>query len=213
MAGNIPTLAQLSQFDVNRPDQQEAVAASLYDSVAYAQAGQTQLQFFQIPKGQLSKTNADTNMTVAGMLPAPQSFLIQTVELYFFAGAVITATGATATGNYTNDVHLFYKSLAFLDLTIGSKSYLTEAPLQKFPPRCGLTGWAALSDSTTAGANQRTVINYAANAGPVYEMNPPILLTPTQNFNLSLNWPAAVALSVAGTVFAQFSGVLYRNSQ
>jgi hypothetical protein len=107
----IPSLAELAQYNVNRPNQVEAIRSSLYDTQAYAAAGQTQLQFFQVPKGQSSKTFADTNMTSAGQLASPQSFLIETVELYFIPGVlpgvVGTANTASAT-NFMNDVSKFY---------------------------------------------------------------------------------------------------------
>ncbi len=208
----IPSLAELSQFNVNRPDQVEAIKASLYDSQAYAQAGQTQLSFFQTPKGGSSgKTLADTNMTAAGSLPAPQSFLVRSIEIYFFALNTVSATGAIVAANW-NDEYTFRKS-GWLELFIGSKPYLDEAPLIKFPPRTGLGGVGAVSDTTTAAASRVTKIDYATGVGEVYEMVPPILLVPTQNFELTLNWPAAVAITVAARVVVSMQGILYRNSQ
>lgn len=211
--GVIPDLTQLQQYNVNRPDQVEAVRSSLYDTLAYAQAGQTQLSFFQLPKGQAGKTLADTNMTNAGSLPSPQSFLIETIELYFYPNGAPGSFGAQVAPNFLNDVYTFYKKGGWLELFIGSKAYLDEAPLQKFPPRCGLSGFAAASDNTTTGAAMQTLVDYASAGGPIYELDPPILLVPTQNFIVTLNWPALVPLVAAGTVVCQLGGVLYRNSQ
>lgn len=207
----IPTLQDLQQFNVNRPDQVEVVAASLYDFQAYAQAGQTSLNFFQIPKGQSSKTFADTNMTLAGSLPAPISFLVQTIEIYYFPLNAISATGAIVASNWL-DTYAVGKS-GWLELFIGSKPYLDEAPLMKFPPRCGLTGTAALADTTSAAASRVTIVDYASFAGPVYELASPILLVPTQNFQVTLNWPTAVATTVAGRIGVNLGGLMYRNSQ
>ncbi len=213
---NIPlTLQELQQYNVNRPGMVEANRASLYDTLAYAQAGQTQLQFFQTPKGQNGKTFADTNMTIAGSLPAPQSFLIETVELYFYPNALPSIESAANTPivtNFINDTYKFWKQGSWLELYIGSKAYLDEAPIQKFPPRCGLSGFAGYSDAASTALTS-TQTGYASNGGPVYELDPPILLVPTQNFNITLNWPTAVALSAAGTVACQLGGILYRNSQ
>lgn len=209
--GNIPSLQELAQYNVNRPDQIEVTRQSLYDFQAYAQAGQTQLLFFQIPKGQSSKTLADTNMEAAGSLPAPKSFLIESIEIYFFPLNAISATGAIVAENW-NDSYDVFKS-GWLELFIGSKPYLDEAPLGKFPPRSGITGAFALSDTSTAGASRVTVIDYASWGGPVYMMAPPILLVPTQNFQVSVNWPTAVAISVAGRMGVNLGGILYRNSQ
>lgn len=207
----IPSLQELQQYNVNRPDQIEATKSSLYDFQTYAQAGQTQLQFFQVPRGQSSKTLADTNMTVAGMLPAPQSFLIQRIEIYFFPLNTVSATGAIVAANW-NDSYAVAKS-GWLELFIGSKPYLDEAPLLKFPPSTGLTGNGAVSDTTTAAASRVTVIDYASFGGEPYEMNPPILLVPNQNFTVTLNWPSAVAVTVAARIGINMRGILYRNSQ
>lgn len=211
----IPSLSDLQQYNVNRPDQVEAIRSSLYDTLAYAQAGQTQLQFFQNPKGQNGKTIADTNMTSAGTLSSPQSFLVETIELYFFPTAVpsnLSAANTPALSAFIDDTYKFYKQGGALDFFIGSKSYLIEAPLLKFPPRCGLSGFTSSSDAASTGTAS-TSTGYASAGGPVYELNPPILLVPTQNFVVSLNWPTAVALSAAGTVMCQLGGILYRNSQ
>lgn len=211
----IPSLQQLQQYNVNRPDQIEAIRSSLYDTLAYAQAGQTQLQFFQTPKGQSGKTLADTNMTLAGSLASPQSFLIETIELYFYPGMTpgnLSAANTPIAPTYLNDVYKFYKHGGWLELFIGSKAYLDEAPLQKFPPRCGLSGFSSSSDAASTSTSS-TLVNYASAGGPVYELDPPILLVPTQNFVVTLNWPSAVALSAAGTVVCQMGGILYRNSQ
>ena len=208
----IPSLDELQQFSVNRPGQVEVVRSSLYDFQTYAQAGQTQLQFFQVPKGQSSKTFADTNMTVAGVLPAPQSFLIETVEIYFFPAGDPSSYGTGAAVENINDVYDVAKS-GWLELFIGSKPYLDEAPLLKFPPAVGLTGFAALSDASTSSAAQRSAVSYASFGGPVYKMQPNILLTPSQNFIVTLNWPTAVAISAAARIGVNLGGVLYRNSQ
>lgn len=211
----IPSLAELAQYNVNRPDQVEAIKSSLYDTVAYPTAGQTQLQFFQVPKGQSSKTFADTNMTNAGMLPAPQSFLVQSIELIFLpAEASIAGNGAlTTSDDFILDVYSFAKA-GWLEFFIGSKPYLDEAPLIKFPPKNGLSGWAALAQNTSTAATAAvSFVSYASVGGPVYELNPPILLVPTQNFVVTLNWPSAVTLVNAARVVCNLGGILYRNSQ
>lgn len=211
----IPSLTELQQYNVNRPNQVEAIRSSLYDTLQYAQAGQTQLQFFQVPKGQSSKTFAETNMTAAGSLPSPQSFLIETIEIYFRPGELpgnLSAANTPIIPTFLNDVYEFYTVAAWLELFIGSKAYLDEAPLLKFPPRCGLSGFAASSDAAST-ATSSTMVNYASAAGPIYELDPPILLVPTQNFNVTLNWPTANGLTANALVTVQLGGILYRNSQ
>lgn len=208
----IPSIGELQAYNVNRPGDIEAIKSSLYDFQTYAQAGQTQLQFFQVPKGQSSKTLADTNMTTAGSLPSPQSFLIQAIEIYFFPAGDPAQFGTPASIENINDVYDVAKS-GWLELFIGSKPYLDEAPLLKFPPQCGLTGWAALTDASTPTNLGQSRLSYASFGGPIYALIPPILLVPTQNFVVTLNWPTAVALSAAARIGINMQGILYRNSQ
>lgn len=214
MRSPIPSLAELQQYNVNRPNQVEAIRSSLYDTLTYAQAGQTSLQFFQVPKSG-TKTFAQTNMTAAGSLPSPQSFLVETIEIYVRPGSlpgVLTAASTPVIPSFLNDIYEFYTVAGWLELFIGSKAYLDEAPLIKFPPKCGLSGFSSSSDAAST-ATSSTLVNYASAAGPIYELDPPILLVPTQNFSVTLNWPTANAITADALVTVQLGGILYRNSQ
>ena len=231
----IPSLDQLSQFKVNRAGV-EGIRQSLYDFLLYPTAGQTQFNFFATPQGQgvtsavgatagLAKTIQDTNMTVAGMLPAGQSFLINSIEVPFFAGSVSTANtftlaqpaqwaavSAAALAMQINDVNIFYQA-GSLRLFIGSKVYLEEAPLLRFPPKTQLTfDAAATTNSATTAA---TVVASGKISGRPYILEPAVLLENNQNFNISLNYPAAVATPSGfnARVGCILDGYLYRNSQ
>lgn len=221
MAGNnraisIQTPGDLSKYRVNRPGQLEVIRQTLYDFQAYAQAGQTQLSFFQVPIGQgaVPKTKADTDMTLAGQLPAGQQFLVQSMEVYFFPGTILPGVGPVANliDGFVNDVWAIYKG-GYLEFTVGSKVYLTEAPIGRFPPKTRLDGWASENGNTTAGAALYTRTSYAVPAGRPYPIDPYILLESTQNFNVQLNWPAAVAVTNIGRIGVVLDGLLIRNSQ
>ncbi len=210
MGRPIPSLQELQQYNVNRPDQVEVVRQSLWDTQTYVDNSTTQLQFFQVPKGQASKTFADTNMEAAGALPAPKSFLIETIELYVFPTNALGAdsTSTSALKNWQDMYDLM--QVGWLELFIGSKAYLDEGPLMKFPPRSGLTGVAFANDTT---ANTGTRVDYVSMGGPVYELQPEILLVPTQNFVVTLNWAVAVNLTANVKIVCNLGGILYRNSQ
>lgn len=206
----IPTLAELQQFNVNRPDAIEAVRQGLWDTQTYVSGTTTALQFFQVPKGQSSKTMADTNMEAAGALPAPKSFLIETIELYCFPKTALGAdnTSIKVLQNWQDLYDLL--QVGWLELFIGSKAYLDEGPLMKFPPRSGLTGVAFANDST---ANTGTRVDYVSVGGPIYQLDPNILLVPTQNFVVTLNWATAKTLNANVNIVCNLGGILYRNSQ
>ena len=101
----------------------------------------------------------------------------------------------------------------YLDLFIGSKSYLTEAPLGRFPASTGMRLDSAMTGTFVAPNMAKS--EYAQSTGLIYRVQPEILLEPTQNFNVSLNWKAAVALpsGIAGRVGVVMRGIMYRNSQ
>ena len=210
--------ANWPQFKVNRPGSMEIISQYLYDSASYIGAGQTSLIFFQVPIGQSAKTLADTNMETAGSMPQPKVFLCDTIELLFFpsygvATAVSQGPVADAPANFWNDVYSF-ATHGWLDFFIGSKFYLRDGPLAKFPPRQRLGGAAALTSTMTAGAATATHIDYASVAGMAYDITP-VALEPNQNFNITLNWPVAVALpsTVAARIVVSLGGQLIRNSQ
>lgn len=212
------------KYRVNRSQEYEVTRQSLYDAQTYAAAGQTSLTFFQTPIGQGGKTIADTNLELAGQLPAPKYFLVESVEILFFPGddpVTVSNTAATdaVVTNFANDVYAVEQS-GSLNFFIGSKTYLEEAPLGRFPPKTRLeTEFAyALQMKQAIAADEAGQINgdYAAFCGRPYFLDPyMILLAPTQNFSVTLTWPTAVALPSTADARIQIvlDGVLYRLSQ
>ncbi len=211
----IPSLSDLQQYDVNRRGEYEGIRQSFYDFTTYAAAGQTQLQFFQQPRGQGGKTIADTNMAAAGQLPQPQHFLVESVEIYLYPGVnpVIEDT-AIAESEFSNDMYAVSKS-GSLNFFIGSKTYLEEAPVGRFPPKTKMQASYAVHFAQATGADQQFAADYAAWVGRPYYLDPPVLLVPNQNFSVTLNWPTAVALpsGVDARVGVVLDGILYRQSQ
>lgn len=223
MAGNnqvgVPTRAQLSKYSVNRPGW-EAIRQSLYDFQAYQAAGVTQLTFFALPAGQGGKTLSDTNMTLAGQLPKNQEFLVQSIEVVFLpttptvAAQMPAAFGAQAVAQIVNDAYIFGRS-GNLNLTIGSKPYLQEAPLGRFPQKAHFAVDAALADVSTAAGNQQSRVSFGFWTGRPYLLDPAALLLPeNQNFSITLAWPEGVqAISNPARVGVILDGILYRRSQ
>lgn len=212
-ANIIQSPQDLAKYRVNRPGQLEVIRQSLYDYQVYLAAGQLQMSFFQVPQGQGGKTLADTNMNLAGSLPAGQQFLVQSIEVKFYASA-LPSTGPIADAVETgiNDVSNVAKS-GWLAFNVGSKNYLTESPLDRFPPKTRLDGWAALCTNLTTGAATQSKISYGVMAGRPYPVDPFILLESTQNFIVQLNWPAVIAVTGAARIGIILDGLLIRNSQ
>jgi hypothetical protein len=213
MNNPIRDLNDFNRYAVNRKDQMEVIRQSLYDFQTYAMAGATSLTFFALPVGQGGKTRADTNMTTAGALPAPIRFAVQTMEIYFIPGVFPSlAPAAAAVDNHVNDIWEVYNSAAWLELQIGSKPYLIEGGvLQRMPPSTRMAGFAGLATATAADLFNRT--SHVAASGLVYRMDPVLLLEPTQNFSVTINFPTAIGISVAGRIGVVMNGVTARNSQ
>ena len=233
------TLADLDRYDVNFPGSAEKIRQRFYDFLVYPTAGATQFTFFANPKGQgLSasvgnagnpKTYADTNMELAGQLPSPQAFIAESIEVVFFAGS------STAANTYAAQVPASTQTTAmvaaqlqsindinaigiggFLDLYIGSKTYLRDGPLGSFPPKTNLAIDAAFALATglTTVQNAITLAN-GKWVGRPYYLDPPITLRATQNFNITLNWPVAVATPSGnnGKIGVILDGALFRKAQ
>lgn len=208
-----PAVASLARYNPNRPDAVEGIWQPLYDYQTYAMAGQTQLQFFQLPQGQGGKTLADTNMNVGGSLPNPQAFFCTGIMVDFTALNVVSAVGAAAlrVQANANDNAAVARS-GWLEFQIGSKIYLTDAPLNKFAPNYNAGVESNISAFGTAAAPAQVDTDYAKWKGRYYAITP-FLIPPTQNFSVRLNWPTAVSVTVAGRIGVVLDGFLYRQSQ
>lgn len=223
VGANIPSFDSIANYAVNRGGEYEGVRQSLYDFQTYGSAGATSFTFFQVPQGQSSKTLDDTNLEVAGSLPAPKHFLVQSIEILFFPGVnpvtVANGTGTDATAsNFTNDAYAIEQA-GNLDFFIGSKSYLQEAPIGRFPPKtCLKTEFASayqMKQAVAADESSQVNMDYGVFSGRPYFVNPWILLVPTQNFNVKLNFNTAVALPSGqdARIGIVLDGILYRLSQ
>lgn len=215
---SVPNISQLNQYNVTLPGY-EALTQSLYDFQAYAQAGQSTLSFFALPVGQSSKTLSDTNMQLSGQLPANQQFLVQSIEVPFFPTApAVTAQnpavfGAQAVAAIVNDVYLVYRT-GNLTFTIGSKTYLQEAPLGRLPGKTHYQVNAALADVSSTAASLQSRIAYGYAAGRPYALKAPLRLTENMNFGVSLNWPEGVqAITNPGRIGVILDGIMYRKAQ
>ena len=214
----------LASHRVTVPGTQDEIYAPLYDSATYAAAGQTQLTFFALPIGQGTttapsasgaKTEADTNLTNAGLLPKGNRFYCTGLEFQFFPGSN-PGNGAAADsiiGRNWNDVYAASKS-GWVRFRIQNRDYILDGPLCNFPPVTRLAGASAVTSTLTAGASTAGTIDYASFAGMPYNIVP-VFIESNQSFTVQVNWPAAVALpsTVAARIFCRLRGRLIRDAQ
>lgn len=197
---------------LTEPGRKEGIRQTLYDFQPYLAAGQLDMLFFQVPKGQNGKTLADTNMTLAGQLPAGWKFIAESLEFYFFPGVSPGQVLAGTAPMFTNDVYAVGKSGA-IEIMVGSKPYLNEAPLMRFPPKTGLSVQSALGVATTVAATTPVAnVDYARFGGRPYQLNPVLPIVANLSFSVEVNWGALVPLpsGVAGRIGAVFDGIMFR---
>lgn len=186
---------------VNVPNMAEGIFQPLYDYQTLLAAGATQQTFFAVPAGQGGKTKTDTNMTLAGQLPKGQRFFITGIQFEIYPGVTINGT---AQSDYADDVEAVTSS-GRLVLTIGSKEFCAQAPLNKFPPVNRL-----YMDSSTTVATDRYV--YAIHTGREFAVND-LELTSNQNFSVELFDLAALPSTANARIGVTLNGWLFRNAQ
>jgi hypothetical protein len=202
----------LKNYNVNRPGQVEVIWQPTYDFQVYPAAGTTQLTFFQTTVGTAGATLATTNMEAAGQFPRPKEFLVTGIQIFFEPGGVVAQAGiadGVAQENW-NDVSDVMNGAGFLRFFIGSKDYLIDTPLSKFTQQFRLGGVANITGNGSVATT--TFIDYAVHSGKYYSITP-TKLPSNQNFNVSLNFPAVIAVAVDGNIGVLLDGFQYRLSQ
>lgn len=210
-----PNLQQLEAYNVNVDGQPEVIWQPLFDFQTYPAAGFTNLRFFNVGAGSGGKTFDDTNLeSPAGSLPVPVNMAITSVEVVFFPGSVQgreVAGGAVLNQNW-NDVQAVGEA-GHISLVIGSKEYLLDGPLGRFPPTFRQAGVAGITGTPAAAAIQG--VDYAVWAGPVYNIVP-LRLISQQNFRVDVNFAngvVALPSTVDGRIGVRLNGFRYRLAQ
>jgi hypothetical protein len=198
-----PNIQALKSYNVNRVGNVEVIWQPTYEYQDYLAAGHTQLTFFQNTVGALAGGLSTTNVRSAGQFPRPQEFLITGIQVTFEVGAVV-AQAAAAVASNLQDVFDVSNS-GNLELFIGSKSYLNDAPIGVFPQQ-----WGIQNDNSTAAT---TATDYSRPVGKYYQITP-VKIPANQNFNITLNWPeGAVTVVTQARIGVRLDGFLYRLSQ
>lgn len=194
---NNPIPREWEQYVTQSPIGLEVVPSVLYDTNTYTDNVTQSLMFFNAVRATQDLGNLQQN----GMLPNPQSFLIQAFRLYFKYTDVV---GTTVASQLWNDVILLVNTGIFR-LQIGEKRYgpwpLWMLPAGSFP------------QIAMAGANSN-FMGYGQVGGPLYALYPNLMIAPLQNFFVELAWPAAAVNLVQDMVTqVAFDGQLARAIQ
>lgn len=204
-----------NKFAVNVPDMMEAITQPLFSYQAYPAAGTTSpLVFFQ-SQPIAAITEEDTNMQLAGQLPAPQKFLVQGIGVDYLPGTAAARFGAESALGQLPDFYAIMRR-GLLTLKIGSKNYLQFSTMLGLPPRAHVNGVAAVADATTPAAALQTFVSVGFSDGDVFKPRP-LLIEASQNFSVSISYPGgAVAIpsaDAAARIGVWLYGTLYRPVQ
>jgi hypothetical protein len=193
----------------------EGLPYELFDYVTYAAAGQQNLTFFQTPPGQAGKTEQDTNVPGAGLVPAGQQFTARFLAVDFVSGATPIERGAVAAGaDVLRDI-LAVRNSGILTLEIGTKEYVSNGPLSVFPNPRRFDGSVAISDASTAAADLVGNLIAGDFTGPLWHLGDKNL-DPQVPFKVTIAWPAGVVAlpsGVAGRIGVRLIGWLRRKPQ
>lgn len=221
-----PDISIFQKYGVNVQGVTDVIWQPLYDHLSYPAAGVSSLEFFQVQKGQGTttapgatgaKSLSDTNMTLAGQLPQPQSHLTLGISFRFYPGVTPGEGGLANTagipGKFVNDVWSVFKAGA-VEFIVGEKPRVQEAPLGKMGSNVSLGGFAALSDQTTAAATSFSQVDYAYIRTPIYRIAASAIPW-GQNFIVRVSFPALVTLASgqAARIGCDLHGWLARAAQ
>lgn len=181
-------------------NQPQVIPHILYDTQTYVSAATTKLTFFQTV--QSDKTLG--NIEAPGSLPSPQFFAIESI------GCDILTQVTTAAGGVPgaiNDVQLLSLiGRATLTLSYQNKDY-GPWPLSAFGASGGATGFGW---GTFTAEESLQYANHGIPNGQGYGVNQQIILKPTAQFAVVLNWGAAQTLTGNTPIRIWMYGALYR---
>ena len=233
-----PTVEDFAANAVGLSGKIELIWQPLYDWQIYPTAGIALLPFFTVPQGggfssqpiaaASPKTEADTNLTQAGQLPAPQSFWVDGLEVCIDPGGVATANlysvyvptiflaaQAAASAVAINDFNIIARS-GLLKFSIMSKVYYQESPLYRFPQSCGIR--ADMGGGTSSATTGSLIIQLPRTEGMGVRFAPGYGIATSSNFKVEISWPALVPTTAPGSGFNArigcfLNGWLFRAAQ
>jgi hypothetical protein len=174
----------------------DVIVEPRYDTNTILAAGALTLSYFTVPVGQglsayagagVAKSYSDTNMDLAGQLPAGYNFKVLGFRIMpaFWVGSALGA--ASIIGQLWDSNTWSHGGLC--TFTIGSKPFL-RVPIDTIPAGMGSAGYGGSFTGQFTGAASHGVPQLS-NAFTIGKQ--PLDLASTQNFNVTLSWPLVTA--------------------
>ncbi|MHB8674553.1 MAG: hypothetical protein ACYDAK_12875 [Candidatus Limnocylindrales bacterium] len=234
-ANDYPSVEAFAANAVGLRGKIELIWQPIYDWNIYPTAGILNLPFFATAQGQgqsaqpiaaaAVKSPADTNLTQAGTLPAPQSFWCSGIEVQIDAGSTATANlfanavptffaaaNAAAASAPLNDWVVIARS-GTLVFNIMQKTYYQDGPLYRFPQRAAARIDSSIATSSATAGELGVAMPFST--GLPVEFVPGWGIKTTTNFGVTLSWPAvrATASGFNARIGVFLNGWLFRAAQ
>lgn len=170
----------------------EVVPSMLYSVKPYISGDTRILTFFDVVGGSRQDLS---NMQQPNMLPNPESFLIQNIRIFSWQQPQSNAIG---TGD-CSDLEAQMAALVeitkrgILNLKIGNKQY-GPWPLWTLPAHNFVQGAMASTGTAAAGV----LANYGQVGGMLYSLFPNLMISPLQQFTVTLTWPGSATDQIPG---------------
>jgi hypothetical protein len=184
---NSPIPQEWEAFVTQSPVALEVIQDVLYDTLTYTSAATTELIFFA--QSIATVTRDITNMTQPGLLPNPESFLIQCPR-FFVKWTAANMSAATFAATVASDL-VILTNRAIVTMQFGNKRY---GPWPLWMLSAGGGPDLRLSMNATAPI----FTDYGQLGGPLFAIFPNVMVSPLQNFQVSITWPAGAVTLGAG---------------
>jgi hypothetical protein len=184
---NNPIPPEWENYVTQSPVALEVIQDTIYDTKTYTSASTTSLTFFV---QSIATVNNDiTNLTQPGILPSPESFLVQCPRI-FVKWAPTFAT--TVAGSTVSDLALLFNT-SILTMKFGNKTY------GPFPAWMMSAGGGPDVRWSAAGAEATNkYFTYGQLGGPLWGLFPQLMISPLQSFQAILSWPSGAVTLGAG---------------
>ncbi len=159
----------------------EVVPSMLYSTKAYISGITYILTFFDVVSGSRPDLS---NMQQPNMLPNPESFLIQNIRIFSWQQPQSNDAGSGDCADLAAQMACLVEltKRGILTMRIGNKQY-GPWPLWTLPAHNFVQG----SMATGAGG----LANYGQVGGMLYSLFPNLMISPLQQFTVTLQWPGA----------------------
>jgi hypothetical protein len=188
----------------------DSLRQPLYDRVtitAGAIAAGTVLSFFAVPVGQAGKNNLDTNLNLAGQLPANHVLEVWSPRVLVHPVQPSNIAAATAANVFTDVDGVIHNT--FFTFNIVSQQKLL-VPTFFLPAGAGVNMAASV---TAAAVNIVNATNGVPSQEAPQRLDPfPIIVPPLQTFLVSVTFGAAFTLQNNVHVWVILDGILHRTA-